>query len=541
MSSWVLALVILQLNLNSQMNEARDRAGVLVRKLMPSFFFCFRNEYDEVSTAVFPFATDFLAFYKKYFHARGETPPAEFVVLIPELLNAIIEKMKFDESTNWGDEDELTDEAEFHDMRKRLKILQDSLAVIDPGLVLQTLVNLVGGAFDKFSQGGSSRVDWREMDLAMYEMNAIGDLAYQDSSVYVKAENGNRMNMKAGLNSTAPAPAALFAVVTKMVESSMSPYVIEDISICGLTVVCVDVATYPHPAILLQYMEIANRFQNVIEAHKELIPRALETFVRGTHASHNRVRTRSWYLFQRFVKKMRPHIGDIAEGVIGAVSDLLKIKAEIPEDGDDEMSSDDLNKHDATFDSQLYLFEAVGSLSSTNTIPQEKQIALAREMMNPLFADIERHLPVAQGGSMQAIFQIHHDILALGTLARGFSDWAPGVTKTAASAPTEIVRNEFQRVAEAVLVCLERLNTYENIRDAARFAFARLVGVLGSSILPLLPRWINGLLGRSSNMGEIQLFLRLLVQVIHGFKVRYHAETLRDNQLIKSRPRYLRS
>jgi len=280
----------------------------------------------------------------------------------------------------------------------------------------------------------------------------------------------------------------------------------------------IDVALYPHPSIQLQFMELIVRYVNVFEIHKELIPRALGGFVQSCHSSHVRVRTRAWYLFQRFVKTVRTHIGDIAETIVRAVGDLLEIRAELSESTDNDMSSDDGKKHDATFDSQLYLFEAIGSLSSSTSIAPERQVAFAREVMTPLFGDIEKHLALAQRGDTRAVLQIHHDILALGTLARGFSDWAPG-TKSSAPPPSGLVSDEFEKVAEAVLVSLETLNKSVAIREAARFAFSRMVGVLGQRLLPTLPRWIHGLLSQSSSKDEIQMFLRLLEQVIHGFKV----------------------
>ena len=84
--------------------------------------------------------------------------------------------------------------------------------------------------------------------------------------------------------------------------------------------------------------------------------------------------------------------------------------------------------------------------------------------------------------------------------------------------PAPEVQAVFGRVAEATLVALESLKTSFIIRTAARFAFSRLIGVLGSQILPQLPRWIDGLLTQSSTNDEVALFLRLLDQVIFAFK-----------------------
>ena len=267
-------------------------------------------------------------------------------------------------------------------------------------------------------------------------------------------------------------------------------------------------------------MEICVRYCSFFENQVNFIPQVLEQFVRLVHHNHIRVRTRSWYLFHRFVKHLRAHVGNVAETVIQSISDLLPINAEVPEDtADDDMSSDQSDHSaDATFNGQLYLFEAIGCISSTSTTPIEKQIMYARMIMDPLFSDIERHLPVAKAGDTQAILQIHHVIMALGSLAHGFSDWTPGNASTANSAPVKEVTEGFSRAAEAILIALEALKNSFDVRTAARASFSRLMGVMGIGMLPLLPRWIDGLLSQSSSKDEMAMFLRLLDQVVFGFK-----------------------
>jgi exportin-T len=138
--------------------------------------------------------------------------------------------------------------------------------------------------------------------------------------------------------------------------------------------------------------------------------------------------------------------------------------------------------------------------------------------MDPLFSEIERNLDPAKSGDAQAILQIHHVILALGTLAHGFSDWTPGNAATAHNAPLKEVSEEFGRAAEAILIALEALKSSFDVRTSARASFSRLMGVLGIRMLPLLPRWIDGLLSQSSSKDEMAMFLRLLDQVVFGFK-----------------------
>jgi exportin-T len=272
-------------------------------------------------------------------------------------------------------------------------------------------------------------------------------------------------------------------------------------------------------------MEICVRYSTFFEHHAHLIPGVLESFLQLVHHPVKRVKTRSWYLFQRLVKQLRPRIGNVAQTVIEALSDLLVIQAEVPPEGadGDEMSSEDHESSaDAVFNSQLYLFEAVGLICSTSAVPADKQVVYAQSVMNPIFLDMERNLGAAKSNDERALLQIHHDIMALGTLARGFSDWTPGINAPSSTPPPE-VSEAFGQVAEATLVALESLKTSFIVRTAARFAFSRLIGILGSRILPQLPRWIEGLLTETSSKDEMALFLRLLDQIIFGFKSEIYA------------------
>jgi exportin-T len=207
--------------------------------------------------------------------------------------------------------------------------------------------------------------------------------------------------------------------------------------------------------------------------------------------------------------------------VIENLTDLLPIKAEVPEEEEtDEASSEDHDSTaDAVFNSQLYLFEAIGCICGSSSVPTERQVLYTQTVMSPIFSDMEQNLQAAKGGDDRAVLQVHHDLMALGMLARGFSDWTPGSgSAIRGSAPSPEVQGAFARVSEATLVALKSLSTSFNIRTAARFAFSRLIGVLGAHILPQLPDWIEGLLTQTSTKDEMALFLRLLEQVIYGFK-----------------------
>ena len=263
------------------------------------------------------------------------------------------------------------------------------------------------------------------------------------------------------------------------------------------------------------------------EANPALITNALEKFVQFVHHTHVKVRSRSWYLLQRFVKHLRNHIGNIAETLIRTLGPLLPVKADVPDDNSDdsEQYNGDLssNENDQTenarFTSQLYLYEAIGCVCSPRTVPVESQVVYLQSVINPLYADLQIYITQAAAGDKRTELQVHHLIMALGTLARGYSDWTPGNSNARNSTPPPAAISEaFIQPAEAILIGLVRLRSSFDVREAARFAFSRLVGVLGNRILPQLPQWIDGLLSQTSTRDEMALFMRLLEQVVFGFK-----------------------
>ena len=135
--------------------------------------------------------------------------PSQFSEVLPPVLDAIIMKMRYDETSSWGNEDEQTDEAEFQELRKRLQVLQKSVAAVDQNLYIEVLSNLVGGTFQRLDEQGS-QMDWRDLDLALYEMYLFGELAMPSQGLGTK----NQQNTAASER--------LMGMMTKMVASGMS-------------------------------------------------------------------------------------------------------------------------------------------------------------------------------------------------------------------------------------------------------------------------------------------------------------------------------
>jgi exportin-T len=164
--------------------QTRQRADDLVRIFTPYLLRFFADQYDEVCSSVIPSLTDLLTFLRKLQKKTGAVP-AQYAAVLPPVLDAIIAKMKYDETADWGEEGE--DEAEFQDLRRRLHVLQQTITSIDEPYYIETLTRLVNGTFGRLSQGDQS-LDWRELELALYEMYLFGELAIRNQGLFAKRE-----------------------------------------------------------------------------------------------------------------------------------------------------------------------------------------------------------------------------------------------------------------------------------------------------------------------------------------------------------------
>jgi exportin-T len=166
--------------------QTRQRADDLVRIFTPYLLRFFADQYDEVCSTVIPSLTDLLTFLRKLQKKTGSVPP-QYAAVLPPVLDAIIAKMKYDETADWGEEGEQTDEAEFQDLRRRLHVLQQTITTIDESYYIETLSRVVNGTFGRLSQGDQT-LNWRDLELALYEMYLFGELAIRNQGLFAKRE-----------------------------------------------------------------------------------------------------------------------------------------------------------------------------------------------------------------------------------------------------------------------------------------------------------------------------------------------------------------
>jgi exportin-T len=187
--------------------DTRNRANEHLNGFLPFLLRFFSDDYDEVCSTVIPALTDLLTFLRKL----GQLPQ-EYSEMLSPILNAIIRKMRYDETSTWGNEDEQTDEAEFQELRRKLQNAQKTVAAIDQRLYMDVLSNLVATTFQTLEQQGS-QMDWRDLDLALHEMYLFGELALPNQGLGSKNQPSTEASER------------LVVMMRKMVESGKHPVI----------------------------------------------------------------------------------------------------------------------------------------------------------------------------------------------------------------------------------------------------------------------------------------------------------------------------
>lgn len=164
--------------------QSRQSASNLLQAFTPHLLRFLADEYDEVCSTVMPAITEQLTFFRKLVKQSGSLASPYNGMILP-ILNALVEKMRYDDTYSWSEEEDDTDEAEFQELRKRLRVAQHNVAIIDEGLFMDKIASLVESAFERF-RSERSKINWRDLDLAMVEMILIGELAVRNGGLYQK-------------------------------------------------------------------------------------------------------------------------------------------------------------------------------------------------------------------------------------------------------------------------------------------------------------------------------------------------------------------
>lgn len=456
--------------------DIKSSADQQIINLFPFVLSFLENPYDDVSADVFSFISSYLAALKKIIKQSNGNIDSTHLGLLGALLQKVILKMKYDAEDDGDDEDDISD---FNEFRSKLKVFQDTIAIIKPDLFVEQITNVI-----EQSIFANSNQDWRTVELGLFELTNFSD-----------AIRNNVLNLP------------------KYSIQESKPYMIFQEFL--VRTINSNVVSINHPLIQLNFFELIVRhysFFNTSTNKDALTNHILELFISvGLYNPNEKVQIRCWYLFFRFVKLTKPILNDeiITRLITSLAEKLLVIKAELPQK--DENS--ELVESSSTFDNQLYLFETLGLLISlVDNAKIELKIKLLDILLNPIFADLEKAVSDVHRNQI-VILQAHHSLMAIGTIARGFEyDSSPNKKYS-----PEVVQR-FNNTAEVVLVTLENLNSFELIRDSARFSFARFIPILKNDINSHLSRLISILLSSNNlKISEMTDFLGFIGQIIHNF------------------------
>ncbi|KAJ3280160.1 pre-tRNA nuclear export protein [Borealophlyctis nickersoniae] len=477
--------------------EAKEAAVGMLSQVFPFLIKLFGNEYDDTTSVLFPFLDKYLAVIKKEKRAGGDLALERYEANLLELLRVVIFKMKYDEEEDWqfgagaGE-----DEAAFSEMRKSLKVYFDAVAAIDRNLFITCVSTTVCTTLDDLTVRGMGAKTWSEAELALH-------LLYLFSEALFSLEKGSpsfTVTAPDGTVSVTP----LGEMVSKMLKSNIS--------------------SYPHDSIPFVFFDNVARYASFFESFVEFIPDVLGPFVdtRGLHHENSSVRSRVSYHFLKFVEKLRTRALPYVDNVLTSIQDLLIVRRPPPTLPSPPTTpvTPKPGSTATSFDSQLYLFEAVGMLISLDPAQPEKQVelltAVIRPLMNQMEEIMQKELYKQDVPPDNVVFttQLNHIIRAIGSTSKGFPDFNTAV-KTVQAVPAWTA--VFKQALQAIVVVLERLNSSELIREASRYSFQRMVGCMGPEAMEHIRPLVTAGLLSSSTAKELVDFIPFIALIIHRF------------------------
>lgn len=446
--------------------------NVQLLKLWPIVLEFLGHEYDDVSLQVFPFLQLFLLLCKKF-------PTLATDELLSTILRKVIDKMKYDE-----DDDPFEDDEEFQEVRQRLKTVHDTIAVLRPLVYLEIVPAVIESTIFN-----NASLTWISVDLGLYVLSNFAD-----------SLKNNLINLPKNEIATSKPYQAVQAFLIKLITNFN---------------------LINHPKNQLGFFELIIRhfstktFNNTTSTSlDEMVTKIIELFSEyGLFNAVESVRLRTWYLFFRFVNATKPKLNEFfLESLLMKLQPLLIVKAELPTRDED----DDLVEN-GNFGGQLYLFEAVGMLSSLNG-SSDTTAKCVDILFQPLFSSLETCISREDKDVNPLIpLQAHHLLMALGTIIKGLDTQAPGRAvsfKTDANLGSKIGNS-----SQVVLITLENFNKFESVRDASRFAFARLMPILDIQSSAHLSKLISLILAAPNlKIQELGDFSGFVGQIVHQFR-----------------------
>ncbi|KAI0264504.1 ARM repeat-containing protein [Gloeopeniophorella convolvens] len=487
----VLGLELIKLADDAPGEEVRAEGASLLQQVLPIMLRFMEDDYDDTCSTIFPMLQTVLASYKRGRKTSTEPLSEQKRAFLASLQGIILKKMRWEEDADLDDIDE-DDRAAFEYLRKELRSFMDSVLSIDQDLVLEAIRTHALQTLQLYATGAA--VKWHDAELAVYLIFIFGEI--------------NKSASK-GRSAFSQAPQI---PKEKRKEVDYGEFPLTPHGELLLALFETGIAAYPNPAVVMQFFETVARYSDFFKVRKQCIVPALEAMVdtRGLHSPKSTIRSRVFYLFHRFIKENQKEISlELAGTLFEGIRDTLAIRVELPEIDPNE-PNDPLTEATSVPDPQLYLFETVGTLVHLFFRTPEQSAALLLSVVNPLLEELSLNLRAFETKQdVLPIVKIHHVIMALGNIAKGFPDYPTPIPADYVLPPLQVFRN----VAQAILMSLGAMKVFKVVRDATRFAFARIFATTGPEVTDLIPTLMVNLLAHfeGSELVDFINFVNLLV------------------------------
>lgn len=225
---------------------------------------------------------------------------------------------------------------------------------------------------------------------------------------------------------------------------------------------------------------------------------------RGLRHSSAKVRSRTAYLFSRFVKSLNKQMNPFIEDILNRIQDLLELSP--PENGYQSLlSSDD----------QLFIYETAGVLVVNSEYPAERKQALMRNLLTPLmekFKILLEKLMLAQDEERQACLAdcLNHAVGFASRTSKAFSN-KQTVKQCGCS---EVYLDCLQTFLPALSCPLQK----DILRSGVRTFLHRMIICLEEEVLPFIPSASEHML-KDCEAKDLQEFIPLINQITAKFKI----------------------
>eukprot|EP01135_Chromosphaera_perkinsii_P006917 Nk52_evm5s628 gene=Nk52_evmTU5s628 len=470
-------------------------------------------EDDEIVTELLPFALSYVNILKMGVNndtgvCSNEANANRSVALtegrshqVQLLLHALCMKMRFDDSYDFEKEDE--EEFLFQEVRKDLKQVFDNIAIVSPDLVLNYVHMVVSRVLGDL---GKAPLSFANAELALNLLDHLNE-AVPGCSVFTEED----------VKTLAKASKAVSKSIVKNIdtETAMKRTLVVKQLLHGIVLGSPNISCFPHRAVSLEFFEIAVKYHKFFITEPQGIQNVLTAFLdqRGIRNPNRVVASRCCYLFLRFCKSLRNHLGDYVETIMGQLGLLLDLQV-------DENAVAEGKAYIRTeqgplgYEDQLFLYEAVGRLAGSPSVPSAKQSQYFAALFEPIvqnFEAVKKDNLFLRDNEKQPVYGmfLYQLISCAVRLSKGFSTAEQTVHSGA---------------APYLLKCLD---TFVQVFDVQIFrselAFVcrqyihRMISCLGRDIFPFVPHSVERLLQQESAK-DLSDVIPLINQLMSTFK-----------------------